>query len=233
MHLTYRSLSSRAWIIYASAYRAAAMIAAFFAGLVLGYVGSIPAAGPLALLIVASGVKRDAARALRLALGGAAAESIYALLAFWGLGETLPRYPLLIPITRAAGAALLVLLGLSLLRRKEEDPKAIEPAPQPRRALLLGFSLVALNPGFLMAWTGFAALLASTPLTLRGPTHAAAAGAGAFLGILGWFATLFVLVRSRATRIEPRAVHTLHRAVGVVLLGMGLWLAAGALRAAL
>ncbi len=65
------------------------MLGAILAGLILGFVGSIPAAGPLALLIVRAGLGHDGrsgrsgarARALGLAIGGAAAESGWAMLA--------------------------------------------------------------------------------------------------------------------------------------------------------
>jgi threonine/homoserine/homoserine lactone efflux protein len=126
------------------------MIAALLVGLALGYIGSIPAAGPLALLIVASGLARDLRRGVYLAVGGATAEGLYALLAFWGASEVLPRHPLLLPAARGVGAVLLVLVGASFVRRKGAFPERERPpSARPRwhhGAALLGFSLVALNP---------------------------------------------------------------------------------------
>ncbi len=210
------------------------MIAALLVGFVLGFVGSIPAAGPLALLIVASGLARDVRRGISLAVGGAIAEALYALLAFLGVNEALPRHPLLLPVARGAGAVLLVLVGVALFRRKgawqaEDKP----PPPGPGRGLgaaLLGFSLVALNPAFLVTWVGFAALVASvTPLS-PGPLRAPAVALGAFAGIVGWFATLFLLARRGGARIDPRALNLLLRGAGVLLMLMGLWLAVDAIR---
>ena len=56
---------------------------AFALGILLGFVGSIPAAGPLLLLVIASGLEGQRRRALALAAGGALAESLYVALAFW------------------------------------------------------------------------------------------------------------------------------------------------------
>jgi threonine/homoserine/homoserine lactone efflux protein len=208
------------------------MIAALLIGLVLGYVGSIPAAGPLALLIVASGLERDVPRGARLAVGGATAEGLYALVAFWGVGEALPRHPLLFPAARGIGAVLLVLLGFALFRRKRAWGAACRAAPR-HGAALLGFSLVALNPAFLATWTGFAALLASLALLAPGPAVAPAVALGAFLGIVGWFATLLAFVRRGSARVSPRAMIGLLRIVGGALLLMGAWLAVDTLQGVL
>jgi threonine/homoserine/homoserine lactone efflux protein len=207
------------------------MIAELVAGLVLGYVGSIPAAGPLALLIVASGLERDIPRGARLAVGGATAEGLYALLAFWGVGEALPRHPLLIHAARGIGAVLLGLLGAALVRRKQAWGAAHRAAPR-HGAALLGFSLVALNPAFLVTWTGFAALLASTALLSPGPVLAPAVALGAFLGVAGWFATLLALVGRRSAQVSPRVGIALLRICGGALLLMGAWLAIDTLRRA-
>jgi hypothetical protein len=50
-------------------------VVAFALGILLGFVGSIPAAGPLLLLVIASGLEGQRRRALALAAGGALAES--------------------------------------------------------------------------------------------------------------------------------------------------------------
>src|SRR5262245_12816345 len=130
------------------------MLAALLVGLVLGYIGSIPAAGPLALLVVASGLSRDLRRGVSLAVGGATAEGRSALLSVWGMSEVLPRHPLLLPVARGAGAVLLVLVGAAIARRKgesREGERSLDLRPGWRYgAALLGFSLVALNPAFLI-----------------------------------------------------------------------------------
>jgi threonine/homoserine/homoserine lactone efflux protein len=209
------------------------MIAALLVGLVLGYVGSIPAAGPLALLIVASGLERDRRRGVSLAVGGATAEGLYALLAFWGMSEVLPRYPLLLPVARGVGAVLLVLVGAALVRHKGEWREGESAAASPQKwrhgAALLGFSLVALNPAFLITWAGFAALVASVFPLSPGPLLAPAVALGAFLGIVGWFATLLALVHRHSVRVSPRTVIMLLRCTGVLLILMGGWLGVDAI----
>nr|HMR09200.1 hypothetical protein [Polyangiaceae bacterium] len=51
------------------------VIAPLALGIVLGFVGSIPATGPLLFLVIDAGLTRDRPRAVSLAVGGARAES--------------------------------------------------------------------------------------------------------------------------------------------------------------
>lgn len=55
------------------------MVLAFVIGVALGFFGSIPAAGPLALLIVQAGLDGARSRLAALAVGGAVAEGLSAL----------------------------------------------------------------------------------------------------------------------------------------------------------
>ena len=70
---------------------------ALLVGFAFGYLGSMPVAGPISVLVLHLGLAREGRRAFHLALGGALAEGIYALLAFWGLSAILAGHPLLLP----------------------------------------------------------------------------------------------------------------------------------------
>src|SRR5262245_838272 len=122
-------------------------------GFLLGFVGSIPAAGPLALTIVSAAIQRNRGRALRLAVSGALAESIWATLAVAGLGHVVLSRPELADALRIIGIAVLCALGVALLRAKPGST-AGETSSAARGAgeLALGFVLIATNPGFLIAW---------------------------------------------------------------------------------
>ena len=89
------------------------MLPALLIGFAFGYVGSMPVAGPISVLVLHLGLAHDPRHALYVAVGGALAESLYALLAFWGLSAVLAQYPMVLPASRAAGAVLLLALGLA------------------------------------------------------------------------------------------------------------------------
>ena len=84
---------------------------ALLVGFAFGYLGSMPVAGPISVLVLHLGLAREGRRAFHLALGGALAEGIYALLAFWGLSAILAGHPLLLPVSRVLGAGILLGLG--------------------------------------------------------------------------------------------------------------------------
>lgn len=192
------------------------MLSSFFiascAGALLGYVGSIPAAGPLAILIVTAALDRDRPRAARLAIGGALAEGLWAAIALLGIQRVVAGGAL--RAVSLVGAVVLVVLGALMLR----PPRPREGPSSPAHAVV-GFVIVATNPGFLVAWTGFAAALATFGRFAALPT-----ALGAVVGIVAWFATLYALVTRFALRPETLARVT--RALGVVVIGFGLALGA-------
>jgi len=179
-------------------------------GVGLGYLGSIPAAGPLAMLIAASALDGDRPRALRLALGGAVAEGIWAAIALLGVQQLIAAYPRALIGLQIVSAIVLIVLGASMLRPRER--KNEQPASSAH--VLLGFVLVATNPGFLVAWTGFAALLAS----FHRVAYVGAIVAGAVVGIVLWFATLYAIV----ARVRFTAVDRAKRVLGVLVIGFAL-----------
>src|SRR5262245_24321492 len=126
------------------------MLLALIIGAVLGFIGSMPVAGPIAVLVVTRGLGTSSrGAAARIAAGAALVESIYAFLAFWGLGAVLHRFPMIAPASRLLGAGLLITVGVYLLRRgatTPQDPPAEAPvASDNRGGLLLGMTITALN----------------------------------------------------------------------------------------
>src|SRR4051795_11238662 len=91
---------------------------ALLAGTIMGFLGSMPIAGPVAVLVLERGLVRRGREGLAVALGAAAAESVYAFLAFWGLGSVLYGSPMLLQASRLVGAGVMITLGLYLANRK-------------------------------------------------------------------------------------------------------------------
>ena len=81
------------------------ILIALVAGSVMGFLGSMPIAGPVAVLVLERGLIRRRREGLGVALGAAAAEAIYAFLAFWGLGAVLPIF-YVVTLLFSGGAAL-------------------------------------------------------------------------------------------------------------------------------
>ena len=90
------------------------------AGFLFGFVGSIPVAGPISVLVLAQGVANRFGYAIGVAIGGAAAEGLYALGAFWGLSRYLAQYPLAISASRGITALILLMVGILLIRQSQE-----------------------------------------------------------------------------------------------------------------
>ncbi|WP_437969968.1 LysE family transporter [Sorangium sp. So ce260] len=198
------------------------MALALVVGFLLGYLGSIPAAGPLAVVLVAAALAGQSRRFLLLAIGGASAEGLWALAAARGLGWVLEAHPALDRALRTGGAALVVAMGLALAlapRRAAEAPSA----GRATSALLTGFVLVALNPSFLGSWIASCAVLRAYPVLAPAvaPTHAIGLAAGAVVGVVSWFATLGRLLARYRERLG--AWHgQLVRGLGWVLVALGI-----------
>ena len=200
-------------------------------GFVFGYLGSVPVAGPLAVLVLRLGLDHDGRHAWYLAAGGALAEGIYSLMAFWGLGAFLDRHPAILPASRIAGALLCLGLGVVLLCHRPRGPRV--PAPGParghKRSFLGGFLLTALNPTFLVTWTAALTALHATGLVRLSPDHAVPFAAAVVLGVVAWFSTLLALLGRYRERFNPAGVALLIRAMGAVLVAAALWIGGRAL----
>lgn len=196
-------------------------LAAFALGVALGFVGSIPAAGPLLLLVVAAGFQGQRRRALALALGGALAESLYVALAFWGFGGFFARHAELAAGLRWASAALLLALG-ALLLRKRTAPRDTRRGEQ-ARGFATGFLLVATNPAFLATWSVVAGVLYANGWLAADVRRVPWLAAGAFAGVVLWFAVVAALAARYRERFDAPLLDRAVRVLGGALLALGLW----------
>jgi len=190
---------------------------AFLVGFALGFLGSVPAAGPLALTIVGAALERNGSKALRLAVAGATAECVWAAVALHGVAAARLQHWLELPALRVVGVVVLVSLAVSLLRARSAQPLPTS-AGRAREAtdFALGFFLVATNPSFPVAWMGSALFVAGLPLSLREPTWTIVAGA--FVGVVAWFTLLTRIVARAGSHLRPRALRVAVRALGIVAL---------------
>lgn len=194
------------------------------AALVIAFVGSVPVAGPVAVLVLDRAMKGDRRGGLSLALGGAIVEAAYAFGAALLFPAVVARSGTLILATRGIGSALIGIFGLvlvihpSVLRRVDDRSK--------KRNFAVGVTLAALNPTLVATWLVVAGTLYAHGVLGRSPLQAVLFGGGVFLGIFGWFA-LVLRFSAWAERLlgGTRRVR-ITQFIGAVLVATGAYLAA-------
>jgi len=200
---------------------------ALLAGTVMGFLGSMPIAGPIAVLVLERGLVQRGREGLGVALGAAAAETVYAFFAFWGLGTVLYASPKLLQVSRLIGAGVMITLGIYLANRKSSPPPPEGAAPvtgRKRRGFLLGLSVTFLNPTIVVSWTVVSTTVHSTGLVGPGLVPAIVFALGVGAGIVLWFATLLRLLNRFQSGLRPRTVDRVLNVTGwlVVAIGVGL-----------
>lgn len=197
------------------------MLLAALLGFVFGFVGSVPVAGPIAVLVFTRGVDGRYREGLFLAFGAAIAEAAYAFLAFWGFAAFLAEHEFIIPLSRAGAAVILTGLGVVLARRRASPVVEREEA-HGGSSFFLGFTLTALNPTLIATWAAAITTLFSTGWldfsVAEGVPFAIASG----FGIFGWFALLIAIMRRYRDRFKPQTLNRVVRVMGVFLIGIGI-----------
>ena len=197
------------------------LIAVCVVALVFGFIGSMPLAGPIAIMAVARASSGRYSEGLRIGLGAAAAEGLYAAVAFWGFATFLADHAIVAPISRAVTAVVLSVIGVRFMFWRPTEAKDT----QERKAgtALLGFWVSAINPTLLLTWSAAVAALYSHGLTLTSSLYAIPFGLCAATGIGAWFVTLTVLFKRFGGKL-PRATLTwIIRGMGLVLVVLALW----------
>lgn len=200
------------------------LFAALF-GFAAGFLGSVPVAGPISALVLSRGVQGRFKAGAFIALGGGLVEALYAFLAFWGFSTFLVTYPIIEPISRGAGAVVLLGLGLSFVLKKEDEPAKAPPLDSKRGSFFLGAWICAINPTLILTWSGFVTTLYSSGVVEFHGSHALPFAAGCASGICGWFLALLAIIRRYRERFSSAVIRRVVNVIGVLLLGLGLWFA--------
>jgi threonine/homoserine/homoserine lactone efflux protein len=204
------------------------MLLTVLVGFAFGYLGSMPVAGPISILVLHLGLAHDPRHALHVAVGGAAAEGLYALVAFWGLSTALAAYPVILPASRLVGAGLLLALGLIMVLRRVRGAAPADPARPARgrkRSLTLGFLITALNPTLIVTWSAAVAALHATGLVAMDRRAALPFAGSVATGIIAWFLTLLWLVAKWRSRMSLEAMGRFMKLMGAALVVAGGWMA--------
>jgi threonine/homoserine/homoserine lactone efflux protein len=209
------------------------MVWALLAGLVCGFVGSIPIAGPTAVLVIERALDGKSGEAFAIAAGAAIAELGYALLAYLGMTAFLSEFPWLLPASRALGAAILLGLGLYLAARprKPRPPRdaphlpAVAQRRNPLGMVLLGLIVTGVNPTLLASWSAVVTVLHSTGTLRVAPLDGFPFALGVGAGSTAWFGVVVALLHRFRRAISEKTLDRIVRAIGVALAAGGVVMA--------
>jgi threonine/homoserine/homoserine lactone efflux protein len=202
------------------------MFTAAMIGFVAGFVGSMPVAGPISILVFGRGLQDRPRSGVYVALGGALAESAYAYLAFWGFGELFAEHRWIEPISLGAGAVILTSLGVRFALQRT-PPEALDQPPEQavgnKRSFFLGLTITALNPTLMATWLAAVTLLRSFDFHDFGAGRALPFSVGVALGIFGWFGVLLMLLGRYKERFSRGTLDRTIRIMGIALVLFGLY----------
>jgi threonine/homoserine/homoserine lactone efflux protein len=209
---------------------AIALVATLSLGFAFGFVGSMPLAGPVSVLVISRSVERRFHAAWLTGLGGAVVEGLYAGVAFWSFTTFLARITALRPWFDAIACVVLLYLGVKFARWVEPPASAKKRKEDDGKSFFLGASVTALNPTILVTWTAATTTLYSTDWVQFAPWMALPFGLGAALGIASWFGVLVTLTKRYQDALPRKALRWIVRGIGVALILMGAYLGSVAVR---
>ena len=201
------------------------MITALVLGFILGFVGSVPVAGPVSALVLRRGLEGRTRSGGFVALGAGLAEGLYALLAFWGFAELVEGNPRVAIGSLGATSLILAGLGVSFLRAKDSKTKEYEGYDSRRKGFILGFTVAAFNPTLIVVWAAVVTILFDLQLLDFTPRLALPFGIGCGFGIAAWFTSLLRIVQRGRKRFSDDGVKRFMRFMGVFLIAVACWFA--------
>lgn len=183
-------------------------------------------AGPSAVLAYARAAEGRFREARAVVVGRMLAEGLYAMAGWWGMSHLLKAIPWIEPFFNLVVGIVLPFVGIYLLRwtPKQRSTPDRPVARLRRKGFALGFSLTFLNPTVIASWGAVSGLLAATGWFPVYPRHAPLFGLGIAMGAWLWFAFILRVMERRQGQFKPRAVLTVIRSLGVLLVAMGVWL---------
>ena len=199
------------------------MVTATLMGLLFGFVGSMPMAGPIWALVFARALQGRMREGLYIAIGGAIAEAIYAALAFWGFASLLERYAWIQSVSDATAAVILSVLGVLFIRHPRTEVSTPARPDRSGTGPILGFTITALNPTLIATWSAATAMLLSSGLVELESNHAVPFSLGALTGIVLWFVLLLWLVGRFKERFNYATIAMAIRITGGGLLALATW----------
>jgi threonine/homoserine/homoserine lactone efflux protein len=128
-------------------------------GLLVGFIFSMPVAGPISILVTGSALKGRKRHANLITVGASFADFVYVFAAVFGLTNFYSLYRPVIPYILLAGTFFLIYMGIKILKTKidaehVEDKQHVEEKAERahRGAFMTGFVISFLNPTLFISW---------------------------------------------------------------------------------
>jgi threonine/homoserine/homoserine lactone efflux protein len=195
------------------------MIVAFLTGLLLSFIGSMTPTGPIAVIVLKYGMRRQNRSALYVAFGAALAESGYALLAYLGINFILSRYPLEALILRCSSGLLLIAFASLWIVSSRTHRHKRQNREYVGKSFFLGLSVAGLNPTFIATWTGAVAIARGAGLISELYT-APAFAVGVVMGPVLWVWILLHLLARHAETLHPEKLEKIEKVLPIILYAM-------------
>lgn len=186
---------------------------------VLGFVGSVPLAGPIAVLVISRAGIGKFEEARSIAFGAAIAEGLYAGVAFWGFATFLATHAAAMPIAHGVTAVVLLAVGAHFMRWKAPtgDEKVEQKA---RSAFFVGLTAALANPTLLLTWSAVTTAIYSRQIVVMTGFEAIPFGLAAMAGIATWFVILVALMKRYHHKLPRTALQWIVRGMGLLLVGI-------------
>jgi threonine/homoserine/homoserine lactone efflux protein len=200
------------------------------AGFAMGFFGSIPPTGPVALMVINRAFRKKTKHAFAAGVGGALAEVVYSALAVTGVGLLLQQIDLAGTLIRAMSTLVLLGVGLYFFFSpiEEDDIRKAEDAAEDSESafghLAKGFSVGIVNPTLILNWTVAVAFFFSF-FGLEADLHGQVAFvAGVGSGIIVWSALEVWLLDKFQKRYSIALLGRIQRWVSVLVMGAAAYL---------
>jgi threonine/homoserine/homoserine lactone efflux protein len=193
------------------------MISGFITGLLLSFIGSMTPTGPIALIVLKYGMRRQHQNALFVAAGAALAEAGYALLAYLGITFALSRYHIEPWLLKLISGIILAVFSIAWIIKGHSSRHLTKDREYVGRSFLLGLSIAGLNPTFLVTWAGAVAIARGAGL-INGLEGAPAFAVGVAAGPILWFWILLAILTRPVKSINPEKLEKIERALPYMLL---------------
>ena len=197
------------------------MIAAL-AGFLMGFIGSMPVAGPTSLLVFHRGILARYRDGWAIGLGAGLVEGVYCAIAVHTFSTLRDSLTFFTPVANVVSILLLLILGFYFILSRQRTPEiCVEQEPSRGtwgRQFCTGLSIAAFNPTLLLTWSAAVVMLFPIiNLTLHGYEGFAFAASVA-IGIVAWFTILLALLRRFNSPFPSSALQIVIRSIGLGLI---------------
>jgi threonine/homoserine/homoserine lactone efflux protein len=194
---------------------------ASLAGFLMGFIGSMPLAGPTSLLVFHRGMLARYRDGWAIGLGGGLAEGIYYALAVHGFSILHDNLTFLAPLTKVASVLLLLALALYFIFARQRTPEKCVAGelstPTWKGQFCIGLTIATFNPTLLLTWSASVAMvLPIINLTLHGHERITFA-TSIVIGIVAWFSIFLALLRLLKGRFPFSSLQSVIHSIGLGL----------------